>query len=78
MEQNAITKVFNTWALLFGIENVDVSQPMKAQVPDFDKIDELMAIMAVEDILGDDLSEEEIQKLKDEGFTAAALNPIFA
>lgn len=77
MIPKTISDLMMIWAALFGIEKYDRSKSLKDNVPGFDKVDELMAIIAVEDLKGEELSEEQVASLKASGFTEEALTSIF-
>lgn len=78
MIPKAIADLMLIWCAIFGINKYDAQKSLKDNVPGFDKVDELMAIIAIEDVRKEDLTEEQIKSLKDSGFGMPALIDIFA
>ena len=72
-------------ASVFGIEKYDHSKTLVENVPDFDKVDELMTIITIENHLGQihfkpkgsSLTDDQIKSLKDSGFSMGAITDIY-
>ena len=72
-------------ASVFGIEKYDHSKTLVENVPDFDKVDELMAIITIESHLGQihynpkgsNLTDDQVKSLKESGFSMAAITDIY-
>lgn len=68
-----IFDIIDVWCVVFGIDKFDHDKTLVENVPNFDKVDEIMAVIAIEETTNESLSEEEIAKLKAAGFSRASL-----
>lgn len=68
-----VIDIIDVWCVVFGIDKFDHAKTLVENVPSFDKVDELMAVISIEETINKSLSEEEIANLKTTGFSEASL-----